>query len=109
MKYSIRCIIDSPTNINGESYNLNRYELNQNYPNPFNPQTTIQYTLPEPGDVSVKVFNVLGNEISTLVNENQSAGKHKTEWNAQSMPSGIYFYKIQAKNFIETKKMVLMK
>ena len=109
MKYSIRCIIDSPTNINGESYNLNKYELNQNYPNPFNPQTTIEYTLPEPGEVSVKVFNVLGNEISTLVNENQSAGKHKTEWNAESVPSGIYFYKIQTKNFIETKKMVLMK
>ncbi len=109
MKYSIRCIKDSPSKIEIESNPIHNYELLQNYPNPFNPQTTIQYTIPEPGIVSLKVFNVLGNEISTLVNENQSAGKHKTEWNAQNLPSGIYFYKIQTKNFIETKKMVLMK
>ena len=109
MKYSIRCIKDSPTDIGNESIELNEYKLDQNYPNPFNPRTLVEYAIPEPGFVSLKVFNVLGNEISTLISGTESAGKHSIEWNAQGLPSGIYFYKIQAGNFTETKKMVLSK
>jgi hypothetical protein len=91
------------------------YSLEQNYPNPFNPSTTIRYEFPQQSFVTIKIYDILGNEIATLVNEEKSAGSYEIEFNAVgtsrdlSLPSGIYFYKLQAGNFVETKKMVLQK
>ena len=96
-----------------------KYFLYQNYPNPFNPTTTIKYSIPtssplakgrtEVGFVSLKVYDVLGREVATLVNEKQSPGNYEVTFNAVGLPSGIYFYKLTAGNFTEAKKMVLMK
>jgi photosystem II stability/assembly factor-like uncharacterized protein len=85
------------------------FELKQNYPNPFNPSTVINYQLPVSGDVTLKVYDVLGNEIATLVNEEKPAGSYEVEFNASELSSGIYFYKLQAGDFVETKKMILLK
>jgi 5-hydroxyisourate hydrolase-like protein (transthyretin family) len=81
----------------------------QNFPNPFNPVTTITYEIPERSIVTIKIYGVLGNEITTLVNEEKSAGRYEILFNAENLPSGIYFYRLQAGDYIETKKMVLMK
>ena len=85
------------------------YTLYQNYPNPFNPTTKIRYSVPQSSNVMIKVFDVLGNEIETLMNEEKPAGVYEISWYAASLPSGIYFYTINAGNFIETKKMILLK
>jgi len=85
------------------------YELGQNYPNPFNPSTHISYTLPQSGHVTVKVFNVLGQEVATLVNSVHSAGSHRVSFDAAGLSSGIYIYQIQAGTNMATRKMVLMK
>ncbi|MBT8380663.1 MAG: T9SS type A sorting domain-containing protein [Ignavibacteria bacterium] len=85
------------------------FQLMQNYPNPFNPATTIKYQIPELSFVSVKVYDVLGNEIAALVNEEKPAGTYEITWYAESLPSGIYFYQLQAGDFVETKKMLLLK
>lgn len=90
-------------------YVLTEYILNQNYPNPFNPSASIKYQIPEMSFVTVKVYDVLGNEISTLVNEEKQMGRYEVEFNAVNLPSGVYFYRLQAGDFIETKKMILMK
>jgi hypothetical protein len=83
--------------------------LAQNYPNPFNPGTTIEFSLPKPGLVTLKIYNALGEEISTLVAEKRTAGKHTIAWNAAGLPSGVYFYRLQGEGFVETRKLVLMK
>ncbi|MBT8387336.1 MAG: T9SS type A sorting domain-containing protein, partial [Ignavibacteria bacterium] len=83
--------------------------LSQNYPNPFNPSTTISWQQPEVGHVTLKIFDVLGREVSTLLNEELNAGKHETTFDASQFSSGIYFYQINAGKYIETKKMLLMK
>ena len=85
------------------------YKLNQNYPNPFNPSTNIEYSIPSESFVELKVYDVLGNEIASLVNEQQQAGVYRADFTANNLSSGIYFYKLQAGNFIETKKMVLLR
>ncbi len=85
------------------------YTLSQNYPNPFNPSTTIKYSVPQSSNVSIKVFDILGSEIETLVNEEKAIGTYEISWYAEQLPSGIYFYRIRAGSFVETKKMVLMK
>jgi hypothetical protein len=85
------------------------FSLEQNFPNPFNPTTTIQFSLPQSGDVSLKIYNLLGEEIKTLADEYREAGKHSVQFNANSLASGIYFYRLQAGSFIETKKMILIK
>ena len=83
--------------------------LHQNFPNPFNPVTTIRYQIPELNFVTLKVYDVLGNEITTLVNEKKQAGTYEITWHAEGLPSGVYFYQLRAGNFVETKKMILMK
>ena len=102
----------------GEDFTIPlQFSLEQNYPNPFNPSTTIEYTIPQSGFVSLKVFNVLGKEIATLVNGQNDAGKHKVEFDATDLNSGVYFYKIETGNpstssgqgFTETKKMILLR
>ncbi len=85
------------------------YELYQNYPNPFNPITTIRYALPQDGFVTLKIYDILGSEIATLVNEQKSAGKYEVNFNASSLSSGVYIYKIQSGSFTNSKKMLLLK
>jgi hypothetical protein len=85
------------------------FDLYQNYPNPFNPKTTIKYQVPRLSFVTIKVYDVLGNEIATLVNEEKSMGNSKLEFSGTNLPSGIYFYRLQAGDFIKTKKMILLK
>jgi len=85
------------------------FDLEQNFPNPFNPSTTIRYTIPENGLVTLKVFDVLGREVTTLINEVQNAGTHTAQFSGKDMPSGMYLYTITAGNFTSTKKMMLVK
>lgn len=85
------------------------FTLEQNYPNPFNPKTTIEYSLAKPGLVTLKVYNVLGQIIATLVNEVQSTGKYKIDFDASKLASGIYIYTLQTENTILSKKMILLK
>ncbi len=85
------------------------YSLNQNYPNPFNPSTVISYSVPEPVKVVIKIYNLLGEEVVQLVNENKNAGSYLVEWNASGFSSGVYLYKINAGNFSSSKKLLLMK
>lgn len=86
-----------------------QYTLFQNFPNPFNPYTTISYQLPEGSNVTLKIFNALGEEMVILVDEYKPRGKYEAEFNAANFPSGIYFYQLHAGNFIQTKKMILLK
>ena len=83
--------------------------LEQNYPNPFNPSTVIRYQLPVAGNVIFKVYDVLGNEVASLVNENKSAGNYEVDFNAKNLSSGVYFYKLQVGSFSQTMKMILLK
>ena len=87
--------------------------LYQNYPNPFNPTTTIKYSIPKLSFVTIKIYDVLGSEAATLVNEEKPAGTYELNWNASStaggLPSGVYFYRLSAGNYVETKKMILLK
>jgi len=86
-----------------------KFVLAQNYPNPFNPSTTIQFNLPKASSVVLKVYDLLGQEIETLINEKRPAGKYQVRWTANDLPSGIYFYRLQAGEFVETKKLILQK
>jgi len=88
---------------------VDEFKLFQNYPNPFNPSTIITYKIPEQQLVSLKLYDVLGNEIAILVNEEKPSGNFEVEFNASSLPSGVYFYQLKAGSFIETKKMILLK
>jgi len=83
--------------------------LEQNYPNPFNPSTTIRYQLPVASEVKLEVYDVLGKKVATLVSERQAAGYYQYVWNANGLTSGVYFYRLQAGGFVETKKMMLVK
>jgi hypothetical protein len=97
------------TGIKANTTNAKTLMLSQNYPNPFNPSTVIRYQLANSGMVTLKVYDVLGREVRTLVNERQTAGDHSVTFNAAKLSSGIYFYRLQAGNNIQTKKLVLMK
>jgi hypothetical protein len=83
--------------------------LSQNYPNPFNPSTTIRYGLPNRSYVTLTVFNTLGQSVSTLVNGEQDAGYHEVQFDGKDLSSGIYFYRLQAGEFVSTKRMLIMK
>ncbi|NOS86408.1 MAG: T9SS type A sorting domain-containing protein [Ignavibacteria bacterium] len=85
------------------------FELTQNYPNPFNPSTTIEYSIPKDAIVALKIYDVLGKEVATLVNDQKAAGTYILNWNASNFSSGLYFYRITAGEFTETKKMFLVK
>ena len=98
---------DSP--IAEENLVPKEFDLKQNYPNPFNPSTTIEYTIPENNRVILKIYDVLGKEVATLVDKDQNSGSYIVVWNAQSLSSGIYFYRINAGNYTDTKRMVLKK
>ncbi len=83
--------------------------LGQNYPNPFNPSTTIQFHLPKPIFVSIKIYDLLGKEVETLISEYRHAGEYKVEWNPVGFPSGMYLYRLEAGDFVETRKLILQK
>ncbi len=87
----------------------NSYLLKQNFPNPFNPTTNINFTIPQSGFVSLKIFDMVGKEVATLVNESKPAGNYIVGFNASNLPSGAYFYRIETNNFTDTKKMLLIK
>jgi carboxyl-terminal processing protease len=102
--------LNSIASINEEDYNQpEEMQLFQNYPNPFNPITKIRYTISKRSLVTIKIFNVLGNEIATPVNEEKSIGSYNVDFDATNLPSGVYFYRISADDFLETKKMLLIK
>jgi hypothetical protein len=85
------------------------YALNQNYPNPFNPTTEIAFDLPEPSHVRLTIYNVLGQTVETLMDRDMEAGSHTVTWDASQNASGVYFYRISANNFSDTKKMLMLK
>jgi hypothetical protein len=84
-------------------------KLAQNYPNPFNPSTTIQFALPKESFTRLEIYNALGEKVLTLVSENLKAGTYEYEWNAEGLPSGIYFYRLNTENYSEIKKMILLR
>ena len=85
------------------------FSMEQNYHNPFNPNTKIKYSIPDLSFVTLKVYDVLGNEVETLVDEEKSVGSYEVEFDATRLPSGVYFYQLNAGEFINTKKMILLK
>jgi photosystem II stability/assembly factor-like uncharacterized protein len=99
----------NPVRVNVITSQPEEYSLSQNFPNPFNPSTKINFSIPTESFVSLKVFNSLGEEIETLFAEELNAGSYKYDWNAINLPSGIYFYRLQAADFMETKKMMLLR
>jgi hypothetical protein len=86
-----------------------KFKLYQNYPNPFNPITVIKFDLPKESFVKLKIFDVLGREVKTLVNEVKLSGSYTIDFNASDLSSGVYFYRLETGNFIEVKKMLLIK
>jgi hypothetical protein len=98
-----------PVDVNDIAGMIEDYSLEQNYPNPFNPSTKIVFQIPESENVSLKIYDVLGNEIASLLNEEKSPGKYEIEFNASHLSSGIYFYTLRTGTFINTKKMILIK
>jgi len=99
-----------PVNVNNSIQEIpNKYLLLQNYPNPFNSTTTITFTLPEASEVSIKIYNLLGEEIENLISDNFTAGSHSINWNAGDLPSGIYLCKMQLRGYQKIIKLLLMK
>jgi flagellar hook assembly protein FlgD len=87
----------------------NTFSLSQNYPNPFNASTTIKYSLPEEAEVTIEIYDILGRRIETLIAGKQPAGSHSVVWEAKNVPSGVYFYRIEAGEYSQTQKCVLLK
>jgi hypothetical protein len=98
-----------PTGVEDKEITPSDFSLSQNYPNPFNPTTEINYSIPAFRNVVIKVYDVLGKEVATLVNEEKPAGSYEVQFDASKLSSGIYLYKLQAGSFVKTKKMILMK
>ena len=108
--WTLKIDYDFITGVNNNVTSIaNDYSLSQNYPNPFNPSTKIAYSIPTNGLVTLKIYNILGKEVQTLVSEVKSAGSYEVSFNAASLSSGVYFYKLESGNFIDTKKMFLLK
>jgi len=111
-------IVQTPVGVEDESI-VDQFNLKQNYPNPFNPSTIIAYSVPVASFINLKVYDVLGNEVAVLVNEEKQAGSYQIDFsvkggsasggNAYNIPSGVYFYQLTSDSFVDTKKMILMK
>jgi len=105
----INVIVLLVTDVEKIASTIKDYKLSQNYPNPFNPTTTVEYQILKIGFVTLKVYDILGKKVATLVNEEKSAGRYEFVFNATALPSGIYFYQLTSGSFVETKKMILLK
>jgi hypothetical protein len=99
----------TPVGVDDDLLNLTEFELSQNYPNPFNPSTSIKFSVPDLSFVNITVYNLIGQEVTQLVNKELQKGYYEVSFNASNLPSGVYLYRLQAGNFAETKKMMLMK
>jgi len=97
------------TDVESEEPLPSKFTLAQNYPNPFNPSTTIRYGLPQRSQVTLSVFNTLGEQVALLQNGEQEAGYHEIKFDAKNLSSGVYFYRIQAEDFVQTKRLLLLK
>lgn len=98
-----------PSAVDDQTNSLKEFRLVQNYPNPFNPSTTISFNIAQRSNVSLKVYNITGKEVATLVNGEKEPGSYRVNFNAEKLSSGIYFYKISAGNFTSVRKMILIK
>jgi ligand-binding sensor domain-containing protein len=108
--YIVKYTGDFPTTIKDDEFNIPiDFSLSQNFPNPFNPSTTISWQSPVSSHQSLKIFDILGNEVASLVNEFRNAGSYEVDFDASALSSGVYFYKLQAGDFLQTKKMILIK
>jgi hypothetical protein len=106
---NINFYFDHLVALQGESNIPEKYSLFQNYPNPFNPITSIRFHIPEFSTVSLKIYDALGREVSSLINEQMKPGIYNIEWDGSNFASGIYFYRIETDNFVDSKKMMLIK
>jgi hypothetical protein len=97
------------TGIDGKPKTPETFSLLQNFPNPFNPSTGIEFSIPQSGYVTLRVYNTLGEEVSTIISQNLSVGKHYVQFDARGFPSGVYFYRLHAGDLAETKKLVLLR
>lgn len=102
-------IVQNPVSVDDEKLMADKFELMQNFPNPFNPSTKIEYRISDRSFVSLKVYNILGDEIATLVNEEKQTGVYNVNFDATGLSSGMYLYKLQAGSFVEMKKMILLR
>jgi len=100
---------DNLTAVNNENHRSDKFSLSQNYPNPFNPSTNIKYQIPKSGHVTLKIYDILGKEVISLINKEQPAGSYEITFNASNLTSGIYFYRLTTNNFTEIKRMALIK
>ena len=105
--------IGSPTNVEDATIPI-EFSVTQNYPNPFNPSTTIKYSIPQQSLVTIKVYDILGTEVKTLVNGERTPGIYSVQWNGDNnygskVATGIYIYRVVAGNFVQVKKMILLK
>jgi hypothetical protein len=99
-----------PSSVEKEEGTLpKKFQLSQNYPNPFNPTTTIKFSIPSRDFVSLKVYDLVGREVATLVNEQKEAGTYRVTFDARNLASGMYIYTLRTKNFSTSRKMILMK
>ncbi|MDZ7623447.1 MAG: T9SS type A sorting domain-containing protein [Ignavibacteriaceae bacterium] len=102
-------VVQNPVGVDDEKLIADKFELLQNYPNPFNPSTNIGFRISDRGFVSLKVYNILGDEIATLVKEEKEQGVYNITFDASGLSSGMYLYKLQAGSFVETRKMILLR
>jgi plastocyanin len=102
-------VVTDPVSVPEDEQVVNEFKLNQNYPNPFNPSTKLSFVIGQTSFVSLKVYDLLGNEIANLVNEEKPAGEYEVSFSAKALPSGIYYYKLETESYSEARKMVLMK
>jgi hypothetical protein len=107
--YERKLLSQIPTGLEQAPIVASSFKLEQNYPNPFNPSTTISWQLQVDAFVSLKVYDVLGNEVASLVNEEKPAGIYEVEFDASTLSSGTYFYRLEAGSFVQTRKMILLK
>ena len=108
-KFTFDILNASVTNISGISKIPSEFSLKQNYPNPFNPSTTIEFTLPKSEFVELKVYNILGKEVTTLVSNKLNQGNHTYQFDGKNLASGIYYYQLVAGDYREVKKMILLR
>lgn len=102
-------IVENATEVTDDNIFVFKFNLIQNFPNPFNPSTKISYTIPEKGNVSLKVINLLGEQVVELVNGEMEAGNYDITFNASNLPTGTYFYRLQTGDFVQTRKMILLR